>query len=163
MDENEKAVDESGQKPLQYPKLKQTKDWFGAPDYYLQRMADMGNATGWGMGLTLLVNGMVVQGTVTSGQNYFETSAARVRAGVAADEVDEETARVAERMIGYYLDDPAAEIDVQKYGAMETDEGMTRYIHLSDVSIIQSGQQTLNLDSFRVLLSHVSAWAVGRR
>jgi hypothetical protein len=60
-------------------------------DWYLQKLVSLANEAGLEMGLTLLVGGNIVSGTLISGKKYFETFAAEFSAAWPGE--DKETIR----------------------------------------------------------------------
>src|SRR2546421_3760125 len=65
--------------------LVHTRDWFAAPDHRLQWMADTADSVEVGIGITLVVPGGVISGSIISGQKFFKDTAEAFRV-VASDD-----------------------------------------------------------------------------
>lgn len=147
--------------------LAHTADWYGAPDTRLQWMSDTADACEAGIGITLVVPGGVLSGTVVSAPEFFKQTAEKFRSGIGA-----EKQRIGNQLAESFFDAAAemAEKEIE-----ETNEAfrkgerseprwpMVRYIHLKDARMSAPGQNNIKLDYTRVLLSQVAAWSMGQR
>jgi hypothetical protein len=57
--------------PESHEDLTYTSDWHGAPDAVLAEMADFADGAKAGVGVTLVIPGGVLSGTIESAQEFF--------------------------------------------------------------------------------------------
>lgn len=55
-------------------------------DWYLQKLVSLANENGLEIGITLIIGGSIVSGTIVSGKKYFETFAAEFSAAWPGDD-----------------------------------------------------------------------------
>ena len=149
--------------------LVHTRDWFAAPDHRLQWMADTADSVEVGIGITLVVPGGVISGSIISGQKFFKDTAEAFRV-VASDDEQE---GVREQLAQSFFDFAAEAIDkdvndtraaFEKGDRDEPRWPAVRQIHLEDARFSVPGQQfNFPLGYTRVLLSQVIAWTCGQR
>ena len=149
--------------------LVHTGDWYTAPDTRLQWMADFADATSAGIGITLIVSGGVISGTIISAQQFFEKTAELFR----DDAKDDEPEGLRESLAQSFFDFPAEQIaqDVKEtseaFEKGERDEPrwpLVRFIHLQEARFSIPGQQhNFPLGLARVQLSQVVGWVSGAR
>lgn len=134
-------------------------------------MADTADSLGVGIGITLVVPGGTISGTVISAQQFFKSTAAEFREHVA-DVDDKKNSEVGELLAESFFDFAAEQIaeDVkEKREAFEKGERkeprwpMLRHIHLEDARFSVPGQGHVKLGFNRVLLSQVISWSLGQR
>jgi hypothetical protein len=129
--------------------LNEDKDWF------LQSLVDSVNGTTAEIGLTLQVSGLLVSGTLVSGDRYFEGFAEAVAAAKADDKESAETHRAAFAKYG------------EQYKQRPEDEGIKPrplYIHLKDARFYTPGAKPLPGNKgvwWRGRISEVSAFILG--
>lgn len=167
MTEIDEAAPKSGGWPESSAGLVHTADWYGAPDSRLQWMADTADYCNAGIGITLVVPGGTISGTLISAGKFFEATAAEFREALG-DDLNES----GEALAHSFFDVPA-EIDAEytkkindAFHNGERDEPrwpMLRHIHLQDARFSVPGQEFIPLGNLRVLLSQVIAWTVGQR
>ncbi|MFA4083456.1 hypothetical protein ONA92_17305 [Mycobacteroides salmoniphilum] len=151
--------------------LQQSTDWYGAPDSQLQRMSQWANQMEEGIGITLVVPGGALSGTVVSAREFYTGVAAALR-GTIDEKGDEAQSKLADAFAEFFFDQPAkaaaeqVDKDDQAFkdgGLIEPIYMMARYIHLKDALHSVPGQSDFPLDYTRVLLSQVVAWSIGQR
>ncbi|GLB83486.1 hypothetical protein [Mycobacterium kiyosense] len=150
--------------------LQDTADWYGRPDTFLQRMSQYANDIQQGIGITLVVPGGVVSGTVIGAAQFFTELSSRFRDAIAEHGVDAET-KMADDFADFFFDQPAkamadevvADREAFRAGKLiEPRYFMHRHLHLKDAAFTGGGSPTsFHLGYTRVLLSQVAAWSVG--
>lgn len=148
--------------------LTHTRDWFGAPDPRLQWMADMADTTTAGIGITLVIAGGVLSGTVISGPEFFKKSGEQFRSGFDEEDANEIGEQLAESFYDIPVDQMKAEIKelsaaFEKGERSEPRWPLVRHIHLQEARLSIPGQGHMELNYTRVLLSQVIAWSTGTR
>lgn len=151
--------------------LQQSTDWYGAPDSQLQRMSQWANQMEEGIGITLVVPGGALSGTVVSTREFYTGIAADLRTKID-ERGDPAESKTADAFAEFFFDQPAKAAaeqvgkDDQAFqdgSLIEPVYMMARYIHLKDARYSVPGQSNLALDYTRVLLSQVVAWSLGQR
>jgi len=150
--------------------LQQTADWFGSPDGQLQRMSQWVNQMEQGIGITLVVAGGAISGTLISAREFYASSSTHFQESVD-ENGDEKQSKAAADYAEFFFDEPA------KFSAEQVEKNntafkegklteppymMVRYLHLKDARYSVPGQSHLPLGYTRVLLSQVAAWSVGQ-
>jgi hypothetical protein len=157
--------------PESMAELVHTGDWYGAPDPRLQWMSDFADTANAGIGITLVVSGGVISGTVVSGEEFFKITAEAFRKDTCDDDGNPNS--TAEALAESFFDFPAEQIakDVKEIGEAfdkgERDEPRwpsVRYVHLKDARFSVPGQSVnFPLGYTRILLSQVVGWTCGQR
>jgi hypothetical protein len=150
--------------------LQNTAGWYGRPDATLQRMSQYANDMQQGIGITLVVPGGVVSGTVIGAAQFFTDMSSRFRDAIAEHGVDADT-KMADEFAEFFFDGPAKAMadevvaDREAFKAGKLTEPrflMHRHLHLKDAAFTGGGAPTsFHLGYTRVLLSQVAAWSVG--
>lgn len=148
--------------------LTHTADWYGAPDTRLRWMADTADMFDVGIGVTLVVAGGTISGTVISGEQFFKSTAEEFRAGIAGGEQEALGERLAESFFDFAAEQVAQDVketaEAFKNGERtEPRWPMVRHIHLQNARLSTPGQNHIKMGFTRVLLSQVIAWSMGER
>jgi len=166
------ARDEFGQPELPTD-IEVTADWYAAPDFQLQGMADAADRFGNGYVVTLVVAGGLISGVVESKQAFLRGSGEKLR-DMVAEGGDEKAIAYFNEQAEYQFDGVAKIIDDQLAAEFESIKGggapkkevvprslMYRFVHLSN-ALWHGSSIPIDLGHVRVQLSQISAWSVGR-
>lgn len=166
-------LDEYGQ-PESPTDIGPTSDWFAAPDYHLQSLADSSDRFGNGFAVTLVTSGGLISGVMTSRRDFLRGSADVVRS-IGAESGDENVIEFANDTAKDSFDDVAQIIDDELSAEFETIRNggepkmdvvprvlMMRFIYLNHARFHQAGTPPIELGHMKVMLSQVTAWSMGR-
>jgi hypothetical protein len=129
-------------------------------------MADIADTLNVGIGITLVVPGGIMSGTVIGAKSFFESTAAQFRERVA----DNDEHNLGDTLAKSFFDSPGEQIEkeiketAEAFERGERDEPrwpMVRQIHLKDARFSIPGQNHVKFDYTRVLLSQVISWSIG--
>jgi hypothetical protein len=133
-------------------KLSDTEGAASRPDvdWYLQQMVKMANEQGVEMGVTLVVGGSVITGTMVSGATYFETFAEQFASGWT----DEESKGTIQKAL-------AQPAQLYAHGKNNDPLGAS-FIHLRDARIITPSEAMPTQGMlWRGRLTEVSGFSLG--
>jgi hypothetical protein len=155
-----------------YESLQQTTDYYAAPHRVLQSLADNADAGGAGQGIpiTLFLQGGMIAGHITSGQDFYRNMADTFRQGVINATDTGELPEYAEDYARVIFESAAEDMDTaiandsrayEEHGTKNSRWLLTRHIHLKDAFYTVPGAQSVKRDFVSVQLSHVVGWALG--
>ncbi|RAU93516.1 hypothetical protein DQP58_16330 [Mycobacterium colombiense] len=155
-----------------YESLTQTTDYYAAPHRVLQSLADSADFGGAGKGIpiTLFLQGGMIAGHITSGQDFYRNMADLFREGVSSVTDDGELPEYADDYARRTFEGAADDIDkmiadddkaFEEHGTKNSRWVLTRHIHLKDAYYTVPGSQSIKRDYVSVQLCQVVGWTLG--
>ena len=126
------------------------------PDHVLEDLQALANGAGVGLSVTLVVDGIVVQGNIASGLGFFEHAAQ----AISDSNGDADAAPVVEGLARLFMDEAAVYSDLRI--SEEAEQFPPRFLHLNDAQIL-IGSRFVSVGPWRARLTSISGWSLGRR
>ncbi|GAA2053066.1 hypothetical protein [Williamsia deligens] len=157
--------------PAPLPALTNTSDWFAAPDWSLQIMADSANDFGIGFAVTLFMPWGRASGLINSAESYFEWGFSTAQ-GMIPDDLEDGARALATAHSQWFEKwreqmKKRREESQRRSDGGENEEttdlngsGMPGFIHLSDVTCYSPAP--VHFDFLRVKIQAVTGWTLGR-